>query len=127
MIVVAGASHARTNDHDHRNLWHEFGETSVERRRPARPAPSPGPHLHDRGGFYVPLVKNPPRSWGISAYEQDQTRMVRKHRRRLLLATLTTAAAYELAATHGPDGPWGTGRCRWPVSSGCWRGHRFCD
>ncbi len=32
---------------------------------------------HDRGGFYVPLVKNPPRSWGISAYEQDQTHMVR--------------------------------------------------
>ncbi len=48
--------------------------------RSARPLPSPGPQFHDRGGFYALCVKNPPRSSGISTYEQDQTRMVRKRR-----------------------------------------------
>src|SRR6266487_2677254 len=67
------------------------------------------PHFHDRGEFSGIIPENSPQSWGISPYEQDQTHMVRNHRRGLSLAALTAAAIYELAATQWPDGP-GSGR-----------------
>src|SRR6266567_840265 len=103
----------------------------------ARPAPSPRPHLHDRGGFYVRLVKNPPRSWRISTYEQDQTHIVRKHRHGLLFAALTTAAASEWAAAaalpgaavlHGPRDVSGPARGRAHQNSRCSNaGERQCS